>query len=301
MGIGLLISVVLLGMLASEDQRYVLWFGIAAAILAPTGLATITYVFRSNDLEILRELSRVPEIETLILKAKTHEEKIHLLEQERDQLLATVQMEAKQESLLNQKKTLEQEEIRILNDLKVVDQELENISHKIEASPSADAMKQLREKLRAIQCGDIVIKIGNRYTTVDRDLVLSLPFGGILWSYLRRINKNYYYLIIGCIVHIHSSEHYTLFAYMKPPENIDNPSKKDWAYRTIRGGLSAIPIAGGPLAEIFTSILEEPIQKRRLEWMRAVARTNDQPVKRIGRNSDNREVPRDKAPANLHR
>lgn len=59
---------------------------------------------------------------------------------------------------------------------------------------------------------------------------------------------------------------------MKTPENIDKPTKEDLKYRTIRGGLSAFPIAGGPLVEIFTSIWEEPIQKRRIKWIQDLSK-----------------------------
>ncbi len=59
---------------------------------------------------------------------------------------------------------------------------------------------------------------------------------------------------------------------MKTPEGIGKLTKGDWVYRTIRGGLSAIPIASEPLAEIFASILEELIHKRRLEWIRELSK-----------------------------
>jgi hypothetical protein len=49
------------------------------------------------------------------------------------------------------------------------------------------------------------------------------------------------------------------------------PDKKDLLYTITKAGLSAIPIIGGPAAEIFGAVLEPPLSKRRAEWMDSIA------------------------------
>jgi hypothetical protein len=93
-GLGLLGVVVYLGLIARSDQSYVVWFGIAAAILAPTGLAAIGYSLSAGNRQVLERFSKVPEIERLIGEAKSQEEKIRLLEQERARLIEIVELEA---------------------------------------------------------------------------------------------------------------------------------------------------------------------------------------------------------------
>ena len=189
LGIVLVSVVVYLGFQARNDQDFVVWFGLAAAILAPTGVASIGYTFRRDDGAVLRELSRVPEIEQLIKKAKTQGEKVRLLEQERSQLLATVQQEARKTALRNQKEQLEHQASRMLAELEAVDSELKLVSNREPSSPAAEAINELQSRLRAIRKGDLVIRFGNRYFTIDRELLLSLPMGGTLLLYLRALDR----------------------------------------------------------------------------------------------------------------
>lgn len=47
-------------------------------------------------------------------------------------------------------------------------------------------------------------------------------------------------------------------------------SKGDLAHAVAKAGLSAIPIVGGPAAELFQSLIQPPLEKRRVEWMAQV-------------------------------
>ena len=59
---------------SGKDNRFVVWFGIASATAAPTGLALLGYAISRSDDEIIQQLAKVPEIERLIEQAKTQEE-----------------------------------------------------------------------------------------------------------------------------------------------------------------------------------------------------------------------------------
>jgi len=63
---GLITGTVYLGIQSGKDNRFVIWFGIAAAIAAPVGLNLFTYAFSRSDREIIQQLAKVPEIERLI-------------------------------------------------------------------------------------------------------------------------------------------------------------------------------------------------------------------------------------------
>ncbi|MFL6230441.1 MAG: hypothetical protein ACJ741_16845 [Pyrinomonadaceae bacterium] len=113
-GAGLIAVVVYLGLKARNDQSLVIWFGLAAAILVPSGFAAIGYAFTVTNRQVLERLSKVPEIERLITEARSQEEKIKLLEQERSRLAEIVELEARKQSLIFRKESLEQDGVRLL-------------------------------------------------------------------------------------------------------------------------------------------------------------------------------------------
>lgn len=45
----------------------------------------------------------------------------------------------------------------------------------------------------------------------------------------------------------------------------------DWAHTIAKAGLSAIPIAGGPVAELFAAVIVPPLSKRRDQWLQSLA------------------------------
>jgi hypothetical protein len=49
------------------------------------------------------------------------------------------------------------------------------------------------------------------------------------------------------------------------------PSKGDVAHTIVRAGLSAVPVVGGPAAELFSAIIVPPLTKRRDEWVESIA------------------------------
>jgi hypothetical protein len=95
----LLAGVVYLGVRSGTDPRFVVWFGIASAIAAPVGLSLFGFAFRGSDAELVERLAKVPEIERLVAEAKTQEEKVRLLEEERARLLDVIRTEARRQAI----------------------------------------------------------------------------------------------------------------------------------------------------------------------------------------------------------
>ncbi len=53
---------------------------------------------------------------------------------------------------------------------------------------------------------------------------------------------------------------------LQPPKK----TKGDAAHAIVKAGLSAVPVIGGPAAELFQNIIQPPLEKRRVEWMQEV-------------------------------
>jgi hypothetical protein len=50
------------------------------------------------------------------------------------------------------------------------------------------------------------------------------------------------------------------------------PTKADAAHTIVKAGLSAVPVIGGPAAEIFSSIIFPPLTRRRDAWVESIAK-----------------------------
>ena len=109
LGFTALSAVGYLGWLASSDASLVVWFGLASAILVPGAFALIGYAVKSGENELLKKLSKVPELQQLIEKAQSQEEKIKALETERKHLEEVVKFEAMRDSLIERKSSIENE------------------------------------------------------------------------------------------------------------------------------------------------------------------------------------------------
>lgn len=57
---------------------------------------------------------------------------------------------------------------------------------------------------------------------------------------------------------------------MADEPKVPSRSKDDIAHIVAKAGLSAVPIVGGPAAELFQYVIQPPLEKRRAEWMAEV-------------------------------
>src|SRR5436853_685215 len=59
---------------------------------------------------------------------------------------------------------------------------------------------------------------------------------------------------------------------MDDHENVlPQPSGWDHAHLAVKAAISALPIAGGPAAELFAAIITPPLARRRDEWLQGLA------------------------------
>ena len=186
-GTACLASVVWLGIKTADHTSYVVWFGLASAIIAPIGLTLLTLAFTLGKNDALKRLSAVPDIQKLIEKANTEQERIRVLQEQRNQLEDTIRLESHRQALLARKDKLQDDGVQILTDLESVDAELTAVDDSVTASPWRDDIRRLQERLKARRRGAIVLHIGSRHITLDRDLIIGLPFGRFILWYLRMI------------------------------------------------------------------------------------------------------------------
>lgn len=77
---------------------------------------------------------------------------------------------------------------------------------------------------------------------------------------------------IGIISGIASEDAFSAMGSKMEKDKLEVPTKtKGDAIHTIaKAGLSAIPLVGGPAAELFQSLVQPPLEKRRIAWMEEV-------------------------------
>ena len=149
----LISGTVYLGIQSGKDNRFVILFGIAAAIAAPVGLNLFSYAISPSDREIIQQLAKVPEIERLIEQAKTQEEKIQVLEAERSRLAEIVKIESRRQAALDRIDSLEGDAVRILAELENLDRELILIDEQVDESAISEEIRRLRERIKAREEG----------------------------------------------------------------------------------------------------------------------------------------------------
>ena len=190
-GIFFIGATILLGIQSGKDSRFVVWFGLASAIAAPLGLAQIASIFNRWDSEIITRLAKVPEIERLVNEARTQEEKIQLLEEERLRLADIVRIESRRQAILDRIDSLERDAFRILDELTFLDKEVIVLDDNVGKSPASSEIRRLRERVKARNDGDVIIRLGERSYRIDRDIVKALPFGlgNSLLAYFRIVES----------------------------------------------------------------------------------------------------------------
>lgn len=179
-GLMLVGLVIWLGSLATNDGRFVLWFGLASAILAPIGLGLLRFSVLRSDRRAFESLAKVPEIRTLIGQAKSEEQRIQILELERDRLETAVRLEAERLTLQYRKDTLEKDALLLLAELENIDSLSEGLDLKESTSTASDEIQRLRQRLRARTRGDIVFRLNGKEIIIPRVYIPTLPYTGDL-------------------------------------------------------------------------------------------------------------------------
>ena len=188
LGTFLIAVVIKLGLIAKGDPSYVIWFGLASALLVPSAFGLIGYALKSDERKLLSELSKVPQIDELIEKAKSQEEKIEILEKERNKLNEIIRLEAKRQTLFHQKSTIENTMVGLYKEYVAIIQELESINEEVEESPVLEEIKKIQKRLNERKDGGIiVVKFGKKEIVFKQKNFSDSPLDLLFWFLMKLI------------------------------------------------------------------------------------------------------------------
>lgn len=185
-GLLLLSGVSWLGYLSGSDPKIIPWFGIAAAIAAPLGLTALAYGIKGRKEKVLDDLKKVPEIQRLIVEAKTREEQLRILEAEHNKLSSIIASESRRQTLESRRVSIEDEARRLVQEADAIDKELLLLNNNAEKGLiSRASIEELSKLIRARTKGDIILRFGSRNFIIERDLFLAIPGGSFFYNYMR--------------------------------------------------------------------------------------------------------------------
>jgi len=189
-GLSLVAVVVLLGLRSADNPRFVLWFGLASAVLAPTAFFLFSIAWRSPDERLYSDLSRVPEIEKLIGEAKSQEERIALLEEQRARLNEIIQLEARRQTLVATREALEKDMDGLVAEYRAAGDELATIQAEVHDSPVLAEIERMQERIKLRKRGRVaVIKFGKRELVFAESELGHAPIDVLFFEYLRFIER----------------------------------------------------------------------------------------------------------------
>jgi hypothetical protein len=86
--------------------------------------------------------------------------------------------------------SLEGDAVRILAELENLDRELILIDEQVGESAISEEIRRLRERIKAREDGDVILRLGSRVYRIDRDIIKALPLlGNPLIAYFRIAEK----------------------------------------------------------------------------------------------------------------
>ncbi len=79
----------------------------------------------------------------------------------------------------------------MIQELDALSDELRSLDDAVGKSVASEEIQRLRERVRAREQGDMVIRIGMRTYRIDRDIVKAFPFGmgNFMLAYFRLFNR----------------------------------------------------------------------------------------------------------------
>jgi DNA-binding MarR family transcriptional regulator len=184
-GLVLLGAIVYIGYYTSSHSNFVIWFGVSTAILAPLAFEFLFLPFKSQNSKLIKDLSKVPQIEKLIKEAEDNEQKVKLLEQQRAELDRLVSYESKRRALLAEKKIFIYQGEAALKGLNRVDQSLLDLTGEKESFP--ESLHPLMEKIKHGEPSDVPFTFNGKQHTLRKSDFDGLPGYGVLFFELAKV------------------------------------------------------------------------------------------------------------------
>jgi hypothetical protein len=183
-GLLLVAGIIYSGYYTITNSNFIVWFGIITAIVSPFAFECLITPFKSKDKKIMKELSKVPQIEQLIQNAKDNESKITLLEKQIRELDKLISYES-------QKKTLEAKRAiyilqgkESLSKINEINENLELLTETKQSLP--DELKSLMKVIEEIESTDVIYQIRGKRLIFKQKYFSWFPFyGNLLFEIIR--------------------------------------------------------------------------------------------------------------------
>ena len=124
----------------------------------------------------INELSKVPHIKKLIEEAKTEEDKIKVLEEEKEKLVEHIEIESKRMFLIKRLEDID-ERLKdgykhltpLLNEIDILENELKQINNSYSSSISLKEIEKIRGRIEAKREGKLFLKIGKKEFEINTE------------------------------------------------------------------------------------------------------------------------------------
>lgn len=186
-GIAIIALLLYLGKHTVDNTNFVIWFGLITALLAPVAYELLKYSFISQ--KGINKLLKVTEIQSLIEKATTLDDKIRVLKIQQQHLNEIIEIESRKKSLLAEKDIYISLAEKSLNEIKKIDISLKSISNEVDDLP--ENLKQLHNLIQnqSDMKDAIIIRTKTKIYTIDKSLFDFFIFGDIAFYIIQKVNK----------------------------------------------------------------------------------------------------------------
>lgn len=164
------------GYYTASHSSFVIWFGVITAIIAPLAFEFILYPFRSKDKQLIKELSKVPQIEKLIKEASDNESKIKLLEQQKLDLDKLISYESKRRTLLAERNLYVIQGEEALRGIEKSNQNLTLLLSEKQQLP--ESLKSLQQEIENIESTDLAYTINGKKYVIKKKYFEFFPYYG---------------------------------------------------------------------------------------------------------------------------
>jgi hypothetical protein len=191
-GLVLLGAIIYTGYYTVSHSGFVIWFGVITAILAPIAFEFLLLPFRSKGNQLIKELSKVPQIEKLIKEAEDNEQKVRLLEQQRAELDKLISYEAQRRSLLAEQQIFILQGEAALKGLESVNKSLEELTAEKHLLP--ESLQPLLLRIEHGETTDTPFMFnGKQYALKKRHFELIPAYGNLAFEiaklFVQALNK----------------------------------------------------------------------------------------------------------------
>jgi flagellar biosynthesis chaperone FliJ len=146
----------------------------------------------------INDLSKLPHLEKMVEEAKTVEEKIRVLETEKENLFEYIETESRRIFLLKQVEDLDKQladsyesVAPTLKEIDIIEKELKQINNTYSSSVSLKEFEKIRERIKAKRKGELFLKIGKEEYKIKEEYLLLFPrfFREFITGYVMILNN----------------------------------------------------------------------------------------------------------------